>query len=708
MPRILSAWPDAVINLAVMLVMVVIISQYNKILGAMAFLAWALLIWFALIRRKDREKKFKEYSENVIGNFNDMMYYAMTKLPEGIIVVDEHKRLQWCNSVMQDFAEVIPQQGMDVSEFWEGLLSENVFPTASEEDGTEPTEGDKPAPTSQADKPAPDDGEYAIKSLRHRKTADGTVEEFYRHFLVKYRRLKANKDYPQMAVLFAREITLYEDLKVEYERSRTALIYVQVDNYDEVMQGLNEAEKTSLMLSVSEILEEWVASLAGFMKRVSSDLFLVVLERRALDVAIEKKFIVLDKVRQLVNKHQLQVTLSMGAAVAEKPSAEQSIGELGTKAVAGLNLALARGGDQAAVNISDKMQFFGGRAKAVERNTRVRARVMSHSIRDTMTAADEIFIMGHTREDYDAFGAAVGVALMARSLNKPVHIVLSGWLDSVEKIIDLLEKHEDYRDLFISESDVSISTALEPLLVVVDTFIPKLVAAPVLLERIKKVIVIDHHRRSENTIKNPAICYLETSSSSTCEMVTELLMYFDDKIKIGKLAATALYSGIVVDTKNFAVQTGARTFEAAAYLRRSGADPVAVNYLFKSDYDTTISLAKTKAQSEYYEGGLVVSYIDNVIPNVQAIAGQAADSLLTVEGVRMTIVLFQMRNDTVGISARSGGDLNVQVIMEKYGGGGHQNVAGAQVRNVPILELKKSVVEAARKYIAETDKPVIK
>lgn len=691
MPRNLSAWPDAVINLAVMLVMVVIISQYNKILGAMAFLAWALLIWFAHVRRKDREKKFKEYSENVIGNFNDMMYYAMTKLPEGIIVVDETGRLQWCNSIMQEFAEVIPQQGMDVEEFWEGLLPADILSLAP-----------------YGNNPAPMEGEYRVKSLRHTTNADGVTEEFYRYFLVKYRHLHANEDYSRMVVLFAHEITLYEELKLEYEHSRTALIYVQVDNYDEVMQGLNEAEKTSLMLSVSEILEEWVASLKGFMRRVSSDLFLVVLERRALDTAIERKFIVLDKVRQLVNKHQLQVTLSMGAAVAEKPSDEQSMGELGANALAGLNLALARGGDQAAVNLNDKMQFFGGRAKAVERNTRVRARVMSHSIRDTMSAADEIFIMGHTREDYDALGAAVGVALMAKSLNKTVHIVLSNWLDSVEKIIDLLNKHEEFKDLFISESDVSISTALEPLLVVVDTFIPKLVAAPILLERVKKVVVIDHHRRSENTIKNPAISYLEPGSSSTCEMVTELLMYFDDKIKIGKPAATAIYSGIVVDTKNFAIQTGARTFDAAAYLRRSGADPVAVNYLFKSDYETTISLAKTKAQSEYFEGGLVVSHIANVIPNVQAVAGQAADSLLTVEGVRMTIILFQMRNDTVGISARSTGDLNVQVIMEKFGGGGHQNVAGAQVRNIDIIELKKSVVDAARKYIAETDKPATK
>ena len=684
MPRILSAWPDAVINLAVMLVMVAVIFQYNKILGIMACLAWGLLCWFAHVRRKDREKRFKEYAENVIGNFNDMMYYAMTKLPEGIIIVDEEQRLQWCNSIMQDFAEVIPQQGMDVEEFWEGLLPEEILT------------------------PEPPEGEYRVKSLRHRTLEDGTVEEFYRYFLVKYRHLQANPDYSRMIVLFAHEITLYEDLKVEYAQSRTALVYVQIDNYDEVTQGLNEAEKTSLMLSASEILEEWVQSLSGFMRRVSSDLFLVLLEHRALNTAIEQKFIVLDKVRQLVNKHQLQVTLSMGAAIAEKPSDEQSMSELDVKAQAGLDLALARGGDQVAVNIGDKMQFFGGRAKAIERNTRVKARVMSHSIRDTIAAADEVFIMGHTREDYDAFGAAVGVMLMARQLNKPVHIVLSNWLDSIEKVISLLKKDEAYKDLFVSANDVTISTSLEPLLVVVDTFIPHLVAAPQLLNRIEKIIVIDHHRRSENTIKNTAITYLEPGSSSTCEMVTELLMYFDEKIKIGKLAATAIYSGIVVDTKNFSVQAGARTFEAAAYLRRSGADPVVVNYLFKSDFETTVSLAKTKAQSEYYEGGLVVSYIEHLIPNVQAIAGQAADGLLRVEDVRMTIILFQMKDDTVGISARSAGDLNVQVIMEHFGGGGHQNVAGAQVKNVPILELKKSVVEAARKYIAETDKPTTK
>ncbi len=687
MPRNLSSWPDALINLVVILVMAAVIFHYNEILGATAFLAGFLLIWFTYERQIDRDKKFKEYSENVIGNFNDMMYYAMTKLPEGIIVVDENGRLQWCNTVMQNFAEVDPQQGMDIDEFWEGLIPKEILSLAPQ--GTEP---------------APMEGEYPVKTLRRKTAKNGTVEEFYRHFKVKYRHLQANQDYSRMIVLFAREVTPYEDLKIEYQNSRTALIYVQIDNYDEVTQGLSEAEKTSLLLSVSQILEEWVASLKGFMRRVASDLYIVILERCSLEQAIDEKFIVLDKIRQLVNKNQLQVTLSMGAAVADKSSNEQSIGELGEKAQAGLQLALGRGGDQVAVNIDDKTQFFGGRAKAVERNTRVRARVMSSSIHDMMEASDEIFIMGHTREDYDAFGAAIGVAVMAKHLDKPVHIVLSNWLDSIEKILELFRKDEDYRKIFVEEKDILLIPAIDPLLVIVDTFIPHLVAVPSLLERIKKVIVIDHHRRSENTIKNPELIYLEPGSSSTCEMVTELLMYFDEKMRIGKLAATAIYSGIVVDTKNFSIQTGARTFEAAAYLRRSGADPVAVNHLFKADFETMLYLAKTQARSECYEGGLVVSYIERIIPNVQVIAGQSADSLLRVEGVRMTIILFQIKNDTVGISARSTGDLNVQVIMEKFGGGGHQNVAGAQVKDVPLANLKKSVVEVARKYIAETDK----
>ena len=223
------------------------------------------------------------------------------------------------------------------------------------------------------------------------------------------------------------------------------------------------------------------------------------------------------------------------------------------------------------------------------------------------------------------------------------------------------------------------------------------------MERIPQVVVIDHHRRSEHFIKNPLLVYIEPAASSTSELVTELLMYFSDDLMLSRLDATALYSGIVVDTKNFAVQTGVRTFDAAAYLRRSGADPVMVRHLFRSDYDTTVALARTKARSELYEGGLIVSCIPEELNNIQVIAAQAADSLLRIENVRMSIVVFRLPGNTVGISARSTGDMNVQVIMEAFGGGGHQNVAGAQVKDGDIEEIKAKVIEISKKYIEEND-----
>ena len=549
-------------------------------------------------------------------------------------------------------------------------------------------------------------GKYVAKNTHKAVTDDGEVVEITRYFLVRYRQMINKGDYPTLIVLFAQEITDYENLKQNYKNSRTVLMYVQIDNYDELMQGLNEAEKTSLLLAVSEELEKWMAELQGFIQRVSNDLFIVVLEQLALQKAVEEKFTVLDKVRQIVSKNGIPATLSIGAAVADKNPDSQSLTELGKQAQERLNAALARGGDQVAINLDGKAQYFGGRAKAVEKHNRVRARVMANSIREHMESADEIFVMGHVREDFDAFGAAMGIAVMAMHLKRPVHVVLSNSVDSIEKILDQFHKDKSgaYKNLFVRGSDLSVPNAINPLLFVVDTHIPYMTAAPNLLERIQDVIVIDHHRKSDNVIQNPIVFYHEPSSSSASELVTELLMYFDEKISIGKLAATALYSGIVVDTKSFVVQTGIRTFDAAAYLRRNGADPVVVRELFMSDYETTVALAKAKAQSEYFEGGLVVATMPTLMTNIQAVAGQAADSLLTIENVRMTIVLFQMKNDIVGISARSNGTFNVQVIMEQFGGGGHQNVAGAQVKNTNIIDLKSQVVAVAKKFIAETDK----
>ena len=665
MPRNLSAWLDLTIHLVVMLVFVGLLSQYNRILALAAFTLWVFLALFSRERCKVRAKEFENFCKNVVGSFNETILYALKNLPQAILIFNKDGRLEWCNKRTREYSDKEPENGMLAEEFWTGMFSEKVFVN---------------------------DGEYTF-------TSNG------RYFKVRHTILKPKENLPILAALYVQEITSHEKLKIEYNNSRTVIIYVQIDNYDEIMQGLTEAEKNALMLSINEVLDTWINSLSGFMRKVSEDTYVVVLERRKLDKAISEKFDVLDKMRQLSGKNKIPVTLSMGVAIADKPSSELSLSELGSEAQASLDLALGRGGDQVAMKVDGKSQFFGGRAKAVEKHTRVKARVVAHAVKDAIDNADEIFIMGHRNEDFDCFGAAVGVAVMARQMNKPFHIILSDMNEGIDKLVDIMKDKPEYKDIFVKAEDVnSGGSSIAPLLFVVDTHIPYLTAAPQFLEKMSHVIVIDHHRRSENFVKNPLMVYLEPSSSSTCELVTELLMYFDDDVPLSKLDATAIYSGIVVDTKHFSIQTGSRTFDAASYLRRSGADPVVVRDLFKSDYETTVALAQAKARSEYYEGGLVISYIDKVMPNVQVIAAQTADGLLKIENVRMSIVCFQLKSDVVGISARSTGELNVQVIMEKFGGGGHQNVAGAQIKDGDLMEIKAQIVEISKKYIAEADK----
>lgn len=659
MPRNLSAWIDLSIHLFVILMLIGILSCYNHFIAAISFVVWLCLAFFAKERCHDRSRRFERYCRNVVRNLNEMMNYAIEDLPQGILIVNQEGRIQWCNERMAEYAGTKPEQDTDVKDIWPAIIIGPVWGTI---------------------------GEYVFANEDH-------------YYQVRYRPVPVPPHQTPLMALYVQDITGLETLRNSYKLSRTVLAYIQIDNYDEVIQGLDEAARTALLLSVNQQLDNWMKSLGGFMRRVSDDLYIVILERKALDKAIAARFDILDKVRQLHSANRLPVTLSMGVAVADC----QSMSDLGTQAQAGLDLALGRGGDQVAVQIGGKTQFFGGRAKAVEKHTRVKARVVAHAIREIMDGADAVFVMGHHNEDFDCFGASMGVAKMARQLGKPVKIVLSDMNEGIGKFSDILKENEEYQDIIVRANDLVNVTALNPVLVVVDTHIPHLVATPALLERIHRVIVIDHHRRSEHFIKNPLLVYIEPASSSSSELVTELLMYFSDNLVLSRVEATALYSGLVVDTKNFAVQTGVRTFDAAAYLRRSGADPVMVRHLFRTDYETTVALAKAEARSEFYQGGLIVSTCPELISNGQVIAAQVADSLLRIENVRMSIVVFQLTEDTVGISARSTGELNVQVIMEAFGGGGHQNVAGAQIKGGNVEDIKQKAIEIAKKYIEEFD-----
>ena len=659
MPRNMSAWMDLTLQLFIMLVMIFLLACYNRILAGTVFLVWICLALFARERCRDRSRRFERYCRNVVQHISASAMYAIESLPQSIIIVSQDERLQWCNDRLGKCLGQKPEQGIDVHDFWPGRIVARIW-------GTE--------------------GEYVFSHEGH-------------YYKVRHVPVSLPPHAEPLMVLYVQDETIYAQLKNEYQQSRTVLCYIQIDNYDEVMQGQTEAEQASMLLAVNQQVGNWLKHLGGFMRHVSDDLYVAVLDRHGLDQAMQEKFDVLDKVRQIQSTNRLPVTLSMGVSVSDT----QSLTELGQQAKAGLDLALGRGGDQVAVNIGGKTQFFGGRAKAVEKHTRVKARVVAHAVREIMEGADEVYVMGHHNEDFDSLGAAVGIARMARQLEKPVHIVLSDMNEGIDKFLELMQGREGYQDIFVHEDDLMNLTALHPVLFVVDTHIPHLVAAPTLLERIQQVIVIDHHRRSESFIKNPLLVYIEPASSSTSELVTELLMYFSDDLQLTRIDATALYSGIVVDTKNFAVQAGVRTFDAAAYLRRSGADPVMVRHLFRTDYETTVALARAEAASEYYPGGLIVSEIRGVRPNVQVIAAQAADALLRIENVQMSIVVFQLNENTVGISARSTGEMNVQVIMEALGGGGHQNVAGAQVRDADLDEIKAKVIALSQQYIEENE-----
>ncbi len=660
MPRNLSAWIDLTIHLLIMLILIGVLSYYNLYIAAIAGLVWLALASFARERCADRSRRFERYCRNVVRNINEMLNYAVDELPQAIMIVNEDGRIQWCNDRMEAYFGKKPEQDTDVKDLLPGII---VAPIWGQE------------------------GEYVFANSD-------------RYYHVYYHPVQMAPRQEPLMTLYIQDVTSHEQLKNTFQQSRTVLVYIQIDNYDEVMQGQTEAERTSLLLAVNQTIDKWMKNLGGFMRRINEDLYVVILNRAGLDQALNDKFDVLDKARQLQSTNRLPVTLSMGIAVAEN----QTMAELGAQAQAGLDLALGRGGDQVAVQMNGKTQFFGGKAKAVEKHTRVKARVVAHALREIMEGADEIYIMGHHNEDFDCFGAAMGVAKMARQLEKSFHIVLSDMNDGIDKFHDLLKDKEEYEGVFVHAMDVKNSTALSPVLIVVDTHIPHLVADPTLLERVHQVVVIDHHRRSENFIKNPLLVYIEPGASSTSELITELLMYFGEDIRLGRLDATALYSGIVVDTKNFAIQTGVRTFDAAAFLRRSGADPVMVRHLFRSDYETTVALAKTKARAELFPGGLIISTIPETMPNIQVIAAQAADGLLRIENVRMSILIFQLTEDTIGLSARSTGDLNVQVIMEALGGGGHQNVAGAQVKGASLADIKAKVIEISEKYIEENDK----
>ena len=661
MPRNLNAWLDICFILFAALILTGILAFYNLFVGTVAGVVWLCLLFFARERCLCRSEEFDHYCHTVISNVNSVANYALEQMPQIILMTDQAGRVQWFNKELEKHIDTEPAYNMAVSDFWPELDLETIW------------------------------GRTGTLVFVHENI----------HYHTIHRPVATKESACGLMALYIQDASALEILKRIHADSRTTLMYVQIDNYNDVLRGLNDTEQNSLIFETNKAITDWVNHLEGFLRKVSDDLYIVVMEQRNLDTALEEKFDILDKVRTLQNPvRHLSVTLSIGVAVAES----QTINQLGGKAYSMLEMALGRGGDQVAVLQRGKTNFYGGKTKAVEKYTRVKARIISNSIHEIIQESDEVFIMGHQNEDFDALGAALGVSRMARQLKKPVHIILSDFNTGISKFTEGLKAKEGYSELFLPASRLINITAEKPVLFVVDTHIPHLTASPDLLDRIKDIVVIDHHRRSSNFIKNARLTYSEPATSSTSELVTELLYYFNEDMNLPRLEATALYAGILVDTKNFAVQTGVRTFDAAAYLRRCGADPIVVRQMFRSDFETEQAKAKTKARAQMLPNGLIITKCADELPNIQVIAAQVADSLLRIEGANASMVVFQLSPDTVGISARSTGAINVQVIMEQFGGGGHQNVAGAQITGTSLEDVYNNVIKATQLFIEENEK----
>lgn len=499
----------------------------------------------------------------------------------------------------------------------------------------------------------------------------------------------------QEKLLYFFDITEQIEMESLYYADRTVLAVLYIDNYDELAQGMDDQTRSQLNSLVTSLINNWGAGQGIYVKRISSDKFLAVLNESILIELEKTKFSLLDDIREATSKMNLALTLSIGVG-----AGSASLLELGELAQSSLDLVLGRGGDQVAIKQpSGKVKFYGGKTNPVEKRTRVRARVISHALRDLIQDSDQVFVMGHKLPDMDAIGASVGVRKMAEMNQIDGYVVLDfDELDhSVTRLMDEIKSKPALFDRFISPEEALSKLTDKTLLVVVDTHKPSMVIDEKLLNKAEKVVVVDHHRRGEEFISNTLLVYMEPYASSTAELVTELLEYQPKHDKISMLEATAMLAGIIVDTKSFTLRTGARTFEAASYLRTHGADTVLVQRLLKEDIETYIERSKIVQTVEFFREGIAIGHGEEDSAYSQVLIAQTADILLTMKGVSASFVVAKKDNGEVGISARSLGDINVQLIMERLGGGGHLTNAASQIPdgNVQqsIEQLKQAIVE---------------
>lgn len=623
---------------------------FNSLIALIASIVLVVMIIVSIILFRQALMKMDSYVDGLSAQISTTNNKAIKHLPIGIIVLDENDHIEWVNQFMTDHMEA-------------NAISESVnevFPNI-------------------------------LKQLDRVKSVEIEYNQY--HFQVRY----SENDH----CLYFFDITEQVQTNELYENSKPIIATLFLDNYDEITQNMNDTQRSEINSMVTRVISRWATEYNIFFKRYSSDQFVAYLNQKILADLEESKFDILSQLREKSVGYRAQLTLSIGVG-----EGTENLIDLGELSQSGLDLALGRGGDQVAIkSINGNVRFYGGKTDPMEKRTRVRARVISHALKDILAEGDKVIIMGHKRPDLDAIGAAIGVSRFAMMNNLEAYIVLNETdIDpTLRRVMNEIDKKPELRERFITSDDAWDMMTSKTTVVIVDTHKPELVLDENVLNKANRKVVIDHHRRGESFISNPLLIYMEPYASSTAELVTELLEYQPTEQRLTRLESTVMYAGIIVDTRNFTLRTGSRTFDAASYLRAHGADTILTQHFLKDDVDTYINRSELIRTVKVEDNGIAIAHgSDDKIYHPVTVA-QAADELLSLEGIEASYVVARREDNLIGISARSLGSVNVQLTMEALGGGGHLTNAATQLKGVTVEEAIAQLQQAITEQLSRSE-----
>ena len=657
--------PRASFYLWVILLLVLVIATLEWRIAIPCFLLLAFLTYYNISSNHKRKEAITSYIENLNFNIDTTTKDTLLNFPMPLVVTELDGSIVWYNS---SFKKISEQRD----------VFEDVIKTFVDELNT-----DKLRAEGITDSTASISKQVALNG-RHYKVLCN---------MAGFEKKSVTGSY--ILILYFIDITDFIELKKSYADEKIMTGIFVIDNYDDLMQSMEDSARPQMLAEIEKKVLQWVSFSNGIIKKYERDKYLFLFEYKYMKELEEKKFEILDTIKEINVGNKIPVTLSLGFGLNGKTPSENL-----HFAAAAIDVALGRGGDQVVVKNGDSFSFFGGKTRELEKRTKVKARVIAYALRELIDQSPFVLIMGHENADIDSLGASLGLYRVVKSRGKNAFIVLNKVNPTIESLVSKIQKSDEYDNLFINRNDALDIVSKKTLLIIVDTHRPSFTEMPELIDIAGQVVTIDHHRRGADYIQDTVLTYQETYASSTSELVTEILQYIDEKLKLNPVEAEALFAGIVVDTKNFTFKTGVRTFEAASYLRRHGVDTVAVKQLFQNDIKTYTNISDVVKNAEILQNEIAISLCPGGTKNAQLIAAKAADELLNLSGIVAAFVLSSNAGE-VWISGRSLGDINVQMILEKLGGGGHLTVAGAQLTDMSIEDAKDKLKYAIMEYVKE-------